>query len=264
MRHLTVIGASALTVATMLAGVSTVALAADLPSRRAPPVYAPPPPIPVFTWTGLYIGGNVGAAFGQDRGPFGTGNSASFVGGAQVGFNYEFGSSTAGLGVLGGLGNAFNSLGGGSLGTGIFGPNSGIVIGGIADAQYLDGHNGAYFTPGGVSNGGINYSSTDYFGTVRGRLGVGINRVLVYGTGGFAYNLRTDGYTVGGGLEYALTNNLTVGAEYLRVEFNRGGVYEDATGGLFNRPGDFNIARAFMNFKFDPFQAVTAPVVARY
>ena len=49
--------------ASLLATASTVAVAADLPSRRAPPVYVPPP-IPVFTWTGFYIGGNAGYAFG--------------------------------------------------------------------------------------------------------------------------------------------------------------------------------------------------------
>lgn len=248
-----------------LALTSTVSLAADLPSRRAPPAYAPPPPIPVFTWTGIFAGGNVGAAFDQDRGPLGTGNGASFTGGAQVGFNYEFGSSTAGLGVLGGLGNAFNTIGGGALGGGIFGPGSGVVLGGVADAQYLDGHNGAYFNPTGVSNGGINYASTDYLGTVRGRLGIAINRFMVYGTGGYAYNLRNDGYVVGGGLEYAISNNVTVGAEFLRVDFRRGGVTADSNGALFNERGDFDVARAFVNFKFDPFQAVTAPpVVARY
>ncbi len=41
----------------------SAAFAADLPSRAPPPVYLPPPPI--FTWTGIYIGGQVGYAWGS-------------------------------------------------------------------------------------------------------------------------------------------------------------------------------------------------------
>ena len=47
---------------TALAAFATASLAADLPSRRAPPVYVPPPP-PAFTWSGFYAGGNVGGGF---------------------------------------------------------------------------------------------------------------------------------------------------------------------------------------------------------
>lgn len=249
--------------ASLLAVGSTVAFAADLPSRRSPPVYAPPPPIPVFTWTGVFAGLNAGAAFDQDRGPFGTGSGVSFTGGGQIGFNYQFGTATNGLGFLSGLGNGLNTIGSG-LGGNIFGPGSGIVIGGVADAQYLNGHNGANYA-GGPNANGIYYASTDYLGTVRGRLGVSFNRTLFYATGGYAYNLRTDGYTVGGGIEYSVTNNMSIGAEYLRVDFRRGGVTNDVGGALFNERGDFNVARAFINYRFDPFAAVTsAPVVARY
>jgi opacity protein-like surface antigen len=47
--------AGAFAAAAILAG---SAFAADL----APP----PPPVPVFTWTGLYVGGQIGYAWGQD------------------------------------------------------------------------------------------------------------------------------------------------------------------------------------------------------
>ena len=39
------------------------ALAADLPSEKGPPVYAPPPP-PAFSWSGVYLGGQVGYDWG--------------------------------------------------------------------------------------------------------------------------------------------------------------------------------------------------------
>ena len=53
----------------LLASVGAIAIAgsafaADLPYRGPPPVYLPPPPI--FTWSGLYIGGQVGYAWGSD------------------------------------------------------------------------------------------------------------------------------------------------------------------------------------------------------
>ena len=70
------------------------AWAADLP--RKAPAYVPPPP-PPLTWTGCYIGANLGGAWGRFRveGPFGgsaeqSTNNASFVGGGQIGCDYQF------------------------------------------------------------------------------------------------------------------------------------------------------------------------------
>ena len=91
--------------------------AADLPSRRAPPPAPYISPVPVATWTGFYIGVNAGATFSgssiialtpsSDFGPFPSGFASaqaigayhtslttrrtSFIGGGQVGFNYQFG-----------------------------------------------------------------------------------------------------------------------------------------------------------------------------
>ena len=70
------------------------ASAADLP--RKAPAYVPPPP-PPLTWTGCYIGANVGGAWGRFKveGPFGneaerSTNNAAFVGGGQIGCDYQF------------------------------------------------------------------------------------------------------------------------------------------------------------------------------
>ena len=80
---------------------SQMASAADLgPVKRAPPrapaVYVPPPP-PPFSWTGFYIGGNVGAAWThaevQDNftgNSFSNSQQAVFAGGGQVGANYQW------------------------------------------------------------------------------------------------------------------------------------------------------------------------------
>jgi outer membrane immunogenic protein len=67
------------------------ALAADLP--RKAPAYVPPPPPPP-TWTGCYIGGNIGGAFGHASATFNIGeasaNGSGFAGGGQIGCDYQF------------------------------------------------------------------------------------------------------------------------------------------------------------------------------
>ncbi len=80
------------------------ALAADLPSRAPPPVYVPPAPI--FTWTGIYIGGQIGYAWGKsntnlgddfgDYASFSTNNSG-VIGGAHVGYNLQLSQFVIGL-----------------------------------------------------------------------------------------------------------------------------------------------------------------------
>ncbi len=81
----------------------SAALAADLPYRKDAPVYTPPPP-PAFTWSGVYIGGQVGYGWG-------TSNlydeSTGFVpavcpsrassGGVHVGYNYQVSQFVFGL-----------------------------------------------------------------------------------------------------------------------------------------------------------------------
>lgn len=89
---------------------SSTAMAADLPGRG--PAMAPAPafaPVPVFTWTGFYIGGQIGYAWGRDSstefttatgGP--TGFSRGFkpsgvIGGLHAGVNYQMGSMVLGV-----------------------------------------------------------------------------------------------------------------------------------------------------------------------
>ena len=65
--------------------------AADLP--RKAPAYTPPPP-PPMTWTGCYIGANIGGAFGDASVTFNSGevssNGSGFAGGGQIGCDYQF------------------------------------------------------------------------------------------------------------------------------------------------------------------------------
>src|SRR4029077_19265582 len=78
---------------------ATSTFAADLP---APAPFPPPAYVPqVYNWTGFYIGGNIGAGWSGLRdtntnfsdtlgSTFSAGTNAQFLGGGQVGVNYEF------------------------------------------------------------------------------------------------------------------------------------------------------------------------------
>ena len=272
---------SMLRVTTALAGVAFAgsAFAADLPRRAAPPpVFTP---VPVFTWTGAYFGINAGYAFDASSNntnsfgvpaPYGNGTTAffsqrnqeGFTGGGQIGYNFQFT------------------------------PGSGIVVGVEADAQYLDfgrSRNNAFLVgplaPGYYVTDPRGLSSLDFFGTVRGRIGYAFDRVLFYGTGGFAYgsgsadrsfggfagndSFRT-GYAVGGGIEYALptdsflnffrSNAVTLKVEGLYVNLdrntrNQGAFVINAANNfpvVYNNIGrrddEFAVIRAGLNYKF--------------
>ena len=224
--------------ATALTAVSAPAFAADLPSRTtapaAPVAYAPP----AFTWTGFYIGVNAGYGWSNCgdttfAGPGGTfvfssGDDGGFVGGGQIGYNMQTGAFVWGL---------------------------------ETDIQYADF--GGDRTYGGFA---VTSSNGNYFGTVRGRIGFAMDRALFYVTGGLAYgdigdrifgsNDTRAGWTLGGGVEYAFTNNWTAKVEGLWVNIDRGnryGSYTDLTGTYLvtqSKNNDFGVIRAGLNYKF--------------
>ncbi len=83
----------------LLATVAMTALAsADAMAADMPPSYSPPPVIAAHPpmWTGCYIGGNIGVAFGNasvtdtTSGAEVSGNGSGFAGGGQIGCDYEF------------------------------------------------------------------------------------------------------------------------------------------------------------------------------
>ena len=92
----------AITTFLMLLLMPLAASAADM-RLKAPP--APPPP-PPFTWSGFYLGGNIGAAWAESHWTdtrfnldWGRTSDARFMGGGQLGFNYQFPGSNFVLGV---------------------------------------------------------------------------------------------------------------------------------------------------------------------
>jgi outer membrane immunogenic protein len=105
----------------------------------------------------------------------------------------------------------------------------GILVGVITDAFYsfADGN-------GRGAGAGEYKSELNYYGTVRGKLGVGIGRFLPYATAGFAYgeleikeldtgaksSQTLTGWTYGGGVEYVWNNDLTLHAGYRRIDFD--------------------------------------------
>ena len=74
--------------AALALGIAAPAFAADMPMKAAPPMA---PPLPIFSWTGFYIGGNIGGAWSNDRWNdtlfvtnFNNGNNGVFIGGILV------------------------------------------------------------------------------------------------------------------------------------------------------------------------------------
>jgi outer membrane immunogenic protein len=195
---------------------ATVAFAADLPAPIPPPAYLPP----VYNWTGFYIGSNMGAAwnglsdtntnFSDTLGSsFSAGTNAQFVGGGQVGVNYQFGN--------------------------------GMVIGAEAMFDWLSNSQNAIITATdstGTVAANIGMPNARWLTTVSGRLGYAWDRVLLYAKGGGAWvttntptisvagmpasftstsNSTSSGYTAGFGVEWAFAGNWSVRGEYTYI-----------------------------------------------
>jgi outer membrane immunogenic protein len=237
---------------------TTAVSAADLPAREAPPapIFTP---VPVFTWTGFYAGVNAGWGWrDNDRETvvlggvvpgtllFPDNGDGGFTGGGQIGYNYQIGS---------------------------------FVIGVETDIQWADTDQGenVTFIPAGVPGtfvpGVFDNDLSVWFGTVRARAGVAIDRVLIYATGGLAYTDDSTGWVAGGGVEWALPVNwfgssaVTFGLEGLWLSFDEDDNRFDRVVGTFTPAGggapielaspvgnsdnnDFFVARAKLNFKF--------------
>jgi outer membrane immunogenic protein len=177
----------------------------------------------VFTWTGFYVGANVGAAWNSNRrdnfgfnGPlaspggvpvvdaagnnFGAGgvvggnrNRSSILGGVQAGYNWQTGSFVVGVeGDIQAVGNSNrnNGFGFGGFGTNGFGTavvTTPPAAGGVAAATAAAApSNVAFFNNGGGAFGADGRGS-NWFATARVRIGFAVDRALFYVTGGAAF-----------------------------------------------------------------------------
>jgi outer membrane immunogenic protein len=173
---------------------SSAAGAADIPRKALPysPVYAP-------VWTGFYAGLNAGYGWATFDNGFGTDRMKGFVGGGQLGYNWQISS---------------------------------FVLGVEGDIQYSAQKRTETAVIGGVTFTGE--EKVPWFGTARGRVGYAFDSVMIYGTGGAAWSnfkasisalgltASTDttkmGWTAGGGVEWIFMPRWSVKAEYLYID----------------------------------------------
>jgi len=275
----------------LLASTSITVLAASaMAADLTPPPALPPPPPPL--WTGFYIGINAGYEWensqsvdvltvpvAADPAFAGLANASlhsqqnGFIGGGQIGYNYQFANSwVVGLEAdLDGLATSHRTESVATFGT----------VGGASVTT------------------GINASKNiDYLGTVRGRIGyLVIPTLLVFGDGGLAYGgvstglsivqtsdagllgvaagyPRTNaqvGWTAGGGVEWMFMPNWSAKVEYLY--YNLGTVTNSSFLNAVSASPLFsyawsqakaqyngNVVRAGINYHFN----WGTPVVAKY
>jgi outer membrane immunogenic protein len=197
-----------LTLVVALSLIGGQAWAADFPPPIAPPPVAPAgyfPVVPFYSWSGFYIGGNLGAGWNKASLSDSAGSSfssvsttTSFLGGGQFGANYQFGPA-----------------------------GSGVVVGAEAMFDWLSNTQNSVT----ATNSGSALTATinnRWVTTATGKLGYAWDRVLVYGKGGFAWvsnsnssapfavstNSTSWGWTGGIGVEWAFAGNWSVRAEY--------------------------------------------------
>ncbi|HEY0293551.1 MAG TPA: outer membrane protein [Hansschlegelia sp.] len=172
------------------------ASAADLPAYEP----APAAPVPSFSWTGAYAGVQAGYDwFDADNKVNGFSPQSKpdgFTVGGYVGYNQQLNGSP-------------------------------LVLGIETDINYSGADSSRGFGAGSSVRNKI-----DFTGAVRGRIGYAFDRFLIYGAGGLAYadhdvkargggsdDTIAVGWTIGGGVEAALGDNVSARVEYRYSDF---------------------------------------------
>jgi outer membrane immunogenic protein len=251
------------------------ALAADMAPRYTK---APAMAVPVNDWTGFYVGLNAGGAWGREDhttgfSPFDLDANARTGGNAAAIQAQLSGRSDLGSSFTGGFQAGYN-----------WQSAQNWVLGIEGDINYVDlGRNTGLVQIVTLPVGVLSSQTTrlDWLSTIRGRLGYSFGSLMIYGTGGLAIAHEDSmnytqaplgggliapevghvsdtrlGYTVGGGVEYALTRNWSVKGEYLYTDLgtiNYVSSSQPLNVTAFHTASSavkFNIARAGLNYKF--------------
>jgi outer membrane immunogenic protein len=233
------------TVALVALGTAS-AVAADLPARtytKAPAYVAP-----VYNWTGIYVGAHIGAAFGGDNSytttvPGLTSNNrdAAFLGGGQIGADYQFAPNWL-VGIEGQISGLSNND-----------RNFNVGVDSIRDRS-------------------------DWLASVTGRLGYTWGPGLIYAKGGVAFrddsgisatlgipasvtDRNSTGYTVGGGLEYMFAPAWSAKVEYQYYNFDTTNITAvGAAAPYLSYKDDLHTVKVGVNYHFN----WGGPVVAKY
>jgi len=197
------------------------------------------PYVPIYDWTGFYLGANIGygwtsgsgtVTFAGVPGPY-SGSGDGVLGGIQAGYNWQVNS---------------------------------FVLGLEADIQASGGRGDVNGTAGAAVINGT--GKVPYFGTIRGRIGYAFDRWMLYATGGALYGKGTlDGtvsttgpfsasatywtYVVGGGAEFALWDRWTAKLEYLYAGSPSDVPVPPGTNSVSGN-GHSHVVRAGVNYRF--------------
>ena len=198
---------------------------------------------PAFSWTGAYVGVTAGYGWGESR--FDDGATSNpfdmdgVIAGGTIGYNFQTRSNIV-LGIEADI--SYSDI------SGAFGPAN------------LGQPNGGFWGCG----SGPCVTEVTWFGTVRGRLGLAMDRVLFYATGGLAFgNIDsailndpdwltgnvTAGWTAGAGIEYALRPGWKAKLEYLHVDL---GWTDRNAQADFRSEAVFDVVRLGLNYHFKP------------
>lgn len=230
----------------LLAASSLSISAADLPSRTI----APTAPItkPAFTWTGFYIGANLGGAFGYAKNAVwyqgqhlgkATFNSAGVVGGGHIGYNYQMGA---------------------------------MVLGGEADLLYNGISSRKVWISDTSAASGTLKNELGWQGSIRARAGYAVERTLYFLTAGVAIaspeivlsgsnaaiggmtatsSATRAGFTVGAGIDHAFTDNWIGKLEYRYSDFGTKTIAgANSVNGAIKNSAQVNTITAGISYKF--------------
>ena len=219
---------------------------------------SPSPARYAYNWTGPYIGAFVGTAWGgQDWStPFGGGvvthdnpELGGYLAGGQVGYNLQFGRTV--VGIEGDYGFS-NSKGGGSCDdaggavTGLFDFTCQGRVDSLATLTARLGYTwgrALFYVKGGLATGEVRVETKNNLGLPVPPSGTPVNGETNWQTG----------WTVGGGMEFALTDRWSAKAEYLHYDLGSDSFAVDS--GLVAKANtDGNIARIGVNLHFNPVQ----------